>query len=197
MDTVLFQRSRKMSQCVLVREFSPEEAVSLEVKKHVDALQGYGFSVLWGGAKPVLQRVRASGEVPSRDEVSEIVSRLLASGLKKSGVALLVGVTRETVRRWETKGGDISIDAWKSLKRLASQAKSASPNDLRAEARGAAIASRNARRVSDRVATQDKYLEITTRRDSGESVRSLAREFGVTEARIYQISREVRLQTSA
>jgi transposase-like protein len=196
MDTVLFQRSRKMSQCVLVREFSPEEAVSLEVRKHVEALQGYGFSVLWGGAKPALQRARVS-DVPSRDEVSEIVSRLLSSGLKKSGVALLVGVTRETVRRWETKGGDISVDAWKSLKRLASRAKSASPNDLRAEARGAAIASRNARRVSDRVATQDKYLEITTRRDSGESVSSLAREFGVTEARIYQISRTVRLQTSA
>ena len=185
-----------MSQCVLVREFSPEEAVSLEVRKHVEALQGYGFSVLWGGAKPALQRARVS-DVPSRDEVSEIVSRLLSSGLKKSGVALLVGVTRETVRRWETKGGDISVDAWKSLKRLASRAKSASPNDLRAEARGAAIASRNARRVSDRVATQDKYLEITTRRDSGESVSSLAREFGVTEARIYQISRTVRLQTSA
>ena len=183
-----------MSQCVLVREFSPEEAVSLEVRKHVEALQGFGFSVLWGGDKPALQRVR---DVPSRERVSEIVSGLLEGGLKKSGVASLVGVTRETVRRWETKGSDISIDAWKSLKRLASRAKSASPNELKAEARGAVIASRNARRVSDRVATQDKYLEITTRRDSGESVRSLAKEFGVTEARIYQISREVRLQTSA
>ena len=182
-----------MTQCVLVREFSPEEAVSLEVRKHVEALQGFGFSVLWGGEKPALQRVR---DVPSRDAIAEIVSGLLSHGLSKSGIACLVGVTRETVTRWEGRGGDISIDSWRSLRRLSNRAKSVSSNDLKAEARGAAIARRHARRPSGKSASQDKYLEIATRREGGESVRSLAREFGLTEARIYQISREVRLQTS-
>lgn len=186
-----------MSKCVLVREFSPEEAVSLEVSKHVEALSNLGFSVLWGGEKPALQRVR---EVPSRDEIYDIVSSLRGSGLSKAGIASLVGVSRETVKRWENRGSDISVDSWKSLKRLAGRAKSASPNDLKAEARGAVIASRHARRSSERVArliSKESHLEIAARRESGESVKSLAGEFGVTEARIYQISSKVRQQTSA
>lgn len=184
-----------MSKCVLVRDFSPAEAVSPEVSKHVEALKSLGFSVLWGHDKPALRRV---SDVPSRDVVAGVVAALTDErGLSLSGVASLVGSCKNTVLRWKSKAGDISPESWKRLKRLSKRAQSVSEAELKAEARGAAASRKLGRLRTARTLTQDDRLEIATKRERGDTMASLAIEYGVTPARIWQIVNEVKRLTTA
>lgn len=184
-----------MSKCVLVRDFSPAETVSPEVSKHVEALKGLGFTVLWGHDKPALRRV---SEVPSRDVVAGIVASLTDDrGLSLSGIASLVGSCKNTVLRWKSKAGDISPESWKRLKRLSKRADSVSESELKAEARGASRSRSLSRIRNARTLTPDDRLEIAARRERGDTSSLLANEYGVTPARICQIVNEVKRLTTA
>jgi hypothetical protein len=182
-----------MSKLILVADFA-DGAVPSAVQELIDVGVLSAFVEQPRVEQPRLKQVGS----PSKEEVRSAIETLVNKHrLTKAGVAALLGVAWITVYNWSAGNRATSPECWSRIVRLVKRAEK-NPDATRSEARGAARAAiaRLGDRKSSRRLTSEDSLEIATKREAGDSLRSLAREYGVNATTIRRAVEKVRRLTA-
>jgi len=188
------------------RSFTFDPAKQPEMVSELRGLSQRGFTVLgpvlFDGPATVVQEpmkaevgeltpvVEVAATSATSAEIAAAIGEIKSlAGISDAAVSRLLGVAAPTVWHWRAGTHGISGPRWLGIQSLLRRARKlpSGSTALRDEARGLRLAERRLKGVRQSELTDDQKIEIASLRERGESVRAIARQFGVTTNRVNRI----------
>lgn len=190
---------------LLSRSVTYDPSLQGEVSKDIERFTALGFTCYRQvGEIVTIPEVRGAEYLKKKkvtskrvNEAADAVDAIKAKhGLSDRGIGLLIGCSSVTVMGWRKKSGHgISRESHARLMDLLRQSDSihAGSSQLRDEVTGAAKATAAMRKGRGRPfsLSDDQKIEAASLRESGKSLKEIAKDFGVSESTVRKACQEL------